>query len=150
MVRTHSPAGGRTVQPAAAGVWGRLKRGVLRVLLWGSTKIQQLLWRLRWLIYLYGVFIALLIAIHLASPDPRPEPAAFPAECPRDVRFGCSRVAEAAQHGARGLAPAYLESSVEFVQVRGRGRAGGRAGQGRAGPGGQQGCCEGGRWRAGQ
>lgn len=114
-------AGGRQVRPDAATLGAQLKRALLRVLLWGSAKIQQLLWRLRWLVYGYGVFIALLIAIHLASPDPQPPPAAFPAECPHAKRFGCSRVAEAAIHGARGQQPAYIESGPDFVQVGGGG-----------------------------
>lgn len=82
-------AGGRQVRPEATTLLGKLKRLLMRMLLWGTSKVHQLLWRLRWLIYANGVFVALLIAIHLASPDPRPLPAAFPAACPREKRFGC-------------------------------------------------------------
>jgi hypothetical protein len=111
-----SPAGGQHVRPHATTLGGKLLRLLLRVVLWGTAKVQQLLWRVRWLVYANGLLVALMISIHLASPDPHPAPAAFPLDCPRDKRFGCSRVAEVGAHGARGVRPLYLESSVEFVQ----------------------------------
>lgn len=115
----RSPAGGRQVRSDPATLLGRLGRLLLRIVLWGSAKVQQLLWRLRWLIYANGMFVALLIAIHWASPDPHL--ASFPAACPPGTRFGCSRVTEAAPHGARRLRPLALPGSVEGVQGAARG-----------------------------
>ncbi|GAB4820134.1 hypothetical protein N2152v2_007180 [Parachlorella kessleri] len=111
--------GGRTGRYEASSpkAAGRLLRLLLRVVLWGSAKVQQLLWRLRWLIYANGLLIATMILIHLSSPDPRPPPLAFPAACPVNKRFGCSRVAQTGQHGAaRGVAPLLVEADVVFVQ----------------------------------
>lgn len=77
--------------------------------MWGSSKIQRLFFVLRWPLYGYGIFIALLIAIHLTSPDPHV--ASFPTACPNGNKFGCSRIAETAPQSTRGLAPFILEAT---------------------------------------
>lgn len=84
--------------------------------MWGSFKIQRLFFVLRWPLYGYGVFVALLIAIHLSSPDPHV--VSFPASCPAGSKLGCSRVAETAPHTNRGLVPFILDgTSRETAQT---------------------------------
>eukprot|EP00887_Chlorella_sp_A99_P007358 scaffold2.g7358.t1 len=104
--------GGRTPhRPPPVGLKARLKAALWAVVMWGSAKVQRLLYIFRWLIYAYGIVALLMLAIHLTSPDP--DIAAFPSACPPGKRFGCSRVAETAPHATRRMQPLHLNVSIE-------------------------------------
>jgi uncharacterized protein (DUF1499 family) len=77
--------------------------------------MQRLFWVLRWPLYAYGLFVVLLIAVHLASPDPAA--TTFPTKCPHHKRLGCSRVAVTEPHAARGLDPLRLASPLNATQA---------------------------------
>ena len=75
---------------------------------WGSSKIQKLMFSLRWLIYAYGALALVLVLVHVSSPDP--VVTAFPTKC--TSRFGCSRVAEMDKHHAAGLKPPRFQAPL--------------------------------------
>jgi uncharacterized protein (DUF1499 family) len=99
--------------PPGASVVARLRHVAGRIVSWGSDKVQRLIFAFRWLVYLYGAFAVLLIVVHIASPDPRI--AGFPDKC--SSRFGCSRVAELSSHGARGMQPVRIASTLNATQA---------------------------------
>lgn len=108
-------AGGHQSQlPPDSSIGAQLRHAAGAVILWGSTKIQKLFLVLRWPLYAYGVFIALLIAIHLSSPDPHF--AAFPSMCPSGKRFGCARIADSAPYVARGMNPLRVNLDIDVTQ----------------------------------
>jgi len=82
--------------------------------MWGSSLLKRLIFWLRWFVYAYGVFAALLITIHISSPDPHID--AFPASCGSNM-FGCSRVAEMGSQATRGLKPLHLMTSVNVTRA---------------------------------
>jgi hypothetical protein len=103
--------GGRAAPPGAgAGAAARARSAALRALLWGSGIFQRLLYRLRWPVLAYGAFATLLLAVRLASRDPRV--LAFPAACPPALAAGCARVAEASPARAGGAAPPRLAAGA--------------------------------------
>lgn len=104
----------RPPPPPSRGCFGAIKNQGRRLLMWGASQLQSLFYMFRWVIYLYGVVVLLMAAIHLGSPDYRYRD--FPNECPPDKQWGCSRIAESNPHGVRHLQPLHLAATVADVQ----------------------------------
>ncbi|KAL4857462.1 hypothetical protein ACK3TF_002330 [Chlorella vulgaris] len=105
----------RPPPPPARGCFGWAKNSGRRLLMWGAGKVQALFYMFRWVIYLYGTIVLLMVIIHVSSPDYRY--SGFPLECPPDKQWGCSRIAESNPHGARHLQPLHLAASMPDVQA---------------------------------
>lgn len=112
--------------PNSSSIMDRIQRFVSSLVFWGSSQVQRLLFLLRWPIIAYGVYVALLIAVHVSSPDPKI--TSFPTSCPVWNRFGCSRIAETSSQSARGLSPLHIKAPmnvthaavIEWIGSRGR------------------------------
>lgn len=100
--------------PPGASLGARARHCCGAIVLWGSTQFLRLFYRLRWPVVGYGAFVALLVAIHLSSPDP--VVSSFPSSCGNN-RLGCSRVARSAPQAPRGLEPSTVPSALEDVQA---------------------------------
>lgn len=109
-------AGGRQpVLPPDASLAQRLRHASASFVMWGSGKLQQVMFFFRGPIYALGVFVFLLIAIHVASPDP--VFTTFPSKCPTAKCYGCSRVALQSPHTARGLKPLRVRAPLNVTQA---------------------------------